>query len=210
MTMSGQLPAVPNERLIELKHANRHHASLVVGSPDWFTWLDTATGFVFAAAGETFAAYKDSGTDGVCWMAQYRRGRRVLSAPLGQSEELAIDRLQTVALLLTDRASAARARCGGPSGQTTPANQHRQIQGGRRQGGRLPADILVTKLSPPCLAASLIVRKRVHDRMRQALQRPLAVISAPAGFGKTTAGAPWIVVPTRPAALGWREGVAYR
>src|SRR5262245_58110841 len=62
------------------------------------------------------------------------------------------------------------------------------------------SSILAIKLAPPHLPASLILRERVHRRVRDALQRPLVVVSAPAGFGKTTVLAQWLGASARPAA----------
>jgi LuxR family maltose regulon positive regulatory protein len=54
------------------------------------------------------------------------------------------------------------------------------------------APILTTKLHIPSLRPNLVPRERLLERLDQSLQRKLAVISAPAGFGKTTLLGEWI------------------
>jgi LuxR family maltose regulon positive regulatory protein len=49
-----------------------------------------------------------------------------------------------------------------------------------------------TKLYPPRLAADLIVRPRLLKELRRGLDGPLTLVSAPAGFGKSTLVANWL------------------
>ncbi|MGB3295746.1 MAG: LuxR C-terminal-related transcriptional regulator [Phormidesmis sp.] len=59
--------------------------------------------------------------------------------------------------------------------------------------------LLETKLYPPQWSADLVSRPRLIDHIHP--QRKLTLVSAPAGFGKTTLLAEWIAaVPTRPVA----------
>lgn len=53
-------------------------------------------------------------------------------------------------------------------------------------------ELLSTKLSPPQLHASLVPRERLLTRLDEALTRKLTLISAPAGFGKTTLVSQWL------------------
>jgi LuxR family maltose regulon positive regulatory protein len=46
--------------------------------------------------------------------------------------------------------------------------------------------IIRTKLHPPFTRPEVVVRPRLQERMAQGLSRPLTLITAPAGFGKTT------------------------
>ena len=52
--------------------------------------------------------------------------------------------------------------------------------------------VLTTKLHIPSLRPNLVPRRRLLDRLDLGLQKRLTLISAPAGFGKTTLLAEWI------------------
>lgn len=51
--------------------------------------------------------------------------------------------------------------------------------------------VLTTKLYLPPLRPNLVPRPRLVRRLEEGLQRPLTLISAPAGFGKTTLLSEW-------------------
>ena len=48
------------------------------------------------------------------------------------------------------------------------------------------ADLLHAKLAPPRLRSPLVSRAALLDRLDASLDRKLTLLSAPAGFGKTT------------------------
>ena len=58
--------------------------------------------------------------------------------------------------------------------------------------GLLAAPLLTTKLYVPPARANLVRRPRLTERLSEGLSRKLTVISAPAGFGKTTLLSEWI------------------
>lgn len=51
--------------------------------------------------------------------------------------------------------------------------------------------VLATKLVPPGRRPETISRERVHRLLDRARERRLTIVSAPAGYGKTTALADW-------------------
>jgi LuxR family maltose regulon positive regulatory protein len=55
-----------------------------------------------------------------------------------------------------------------------------------------PMPLLATKLYIPPARPTLIPRPRLAARLAEGLTRPLTLISAPAGFGKTTLVSEWI------------------
>ncbi|MGB5286608.1 MAG: AAA family ATPase, partial [Polyangiales bacterium] len=55
---------------------------------------------------------------------------------------------------------------------------------------RIP--IVQTKLHQPHVAADLVCRQRLQERMNLGLRRPLALVSAPAGYGKSTLVSHWL------------------
>ncbi|MBK8904454.1 MAG: tetratricopeptide repeat protein [Anaerolineaceae bacterium] len=73
----------------------------------------------------------------------------------------------------------------------------------------MSADLLQTKLFVPRLRPSLVPRPHLIAKLNQGLHRKLTLISAPAGFGKTTLVSEWIAGGERPFAwlsLDERDG----
>ena len=67
--------------------------------------------------------------------------------------------------------------------------------------------ILATKLYLPAPRAKVVLRPRLTERLNEGLHRKLTLISAPAGFGKTTLVSEWVTGGERRAAwLSLEEG----
>ena len=67
--------------------------------------------------------------------------------------------------------------------------------------------ILATKLYIPPLRPNVVIRPRLLEQLNEGLHRKLILISAPAGFGKTTLVSEWLAGSERPAAwLSLDEG----
>ncbi len=52
--------------------------------------------------------------------------------------------------------------------------------------------LLVTKLAIPAVRSDLVARPRLTNQLQHGIQRPLTLIAAPAGFGKTTVLSAWL------------------
>jgi LuxR family maltose regulon positive regulatory protein len=65
------------------------------------------------------------------------------------------------------------------------------------------ADVLPTKLVPPRIPPSYVVRPRLHDQLQDGTSRALTVVSAGAGWGKTLATAHWATTGVPPGPIGW-------
>src|SRR6266478_6592317 len=71
----------------------------------------------------------------------------------------------------------------------------------------MPTPILATKLYIPPLRPNVVIRPRLLERLNEGLHRNLTLISAPAGFGKTTLVSEWVEGIERPTAwLSLDEG----
>ncbi len=71
----------------------------------------------------------------------------------------------------------------------------------------MPASILATKLHIPPPRPEVVVRVRLIERMNAGLRGKLTLVSAPAGFGKTTLVSEWIETICQPTAwLSLDEG----
>ena len=69
---------------------------------------------------------------------------------------------------------------------------------------RKPVDsLLESKLHPPPARTEWVVRTRLLEELQRATQRPVTLIAAPAGYGKTTVATQWLASDSRPAAVAW-------
>ena len=58
----------------------------------------------------------------------------------------------------------------------------------------MAAPVLATKLFVPPLRRNLVMRQRLIDQLNTGVQQKLTLISAPAGFGKTTLVSEWTTI----------------
>ncbi len=65
----------------------------------------------------------------------------------------------------------------------------------------MPGRLLATKLYIPRPPPKRVARPRLVERLEEGVTSPLTLLSAPAGFGKTTLLAEWVGVRRRPP--GW-------
>src|SRR5664279_3764210 len=64
----------------------------------------------------------------------------------------------------------------------------------------MPTRILATKLYVPRPPPNVVLRPHLNERLNEGLHRKLTVVSAPAGFGKTTLVSEWLAGCECPAA----------
>src|SRR2546426_1904263 len=75
--------------------------------------------------------------------------------------------------------------------QNTPAPRG-ALPPGDTAGSTSEQLLLVTKLARPSVGADLVPRPRLTNQLQPGIQRPLTLIAAPAGFGKTTLLSTWL------------------
>jgi LuxR family maltose regulon positive regulatory protein len=68
------------------------------------------------------------------------------------------------------------------------------------QGHDPLASLLLTKLHIPRLRPRLVLRPQLVEKLQQGMERALTLLSAPAGFGKTTLLTQWLAESSVPAA----------
>ncbi|MBE3063400.1 MAG: hypothetical protein IMZ69_00040, partial [Spirochaetes bacterium] len=119
--------------------------------------------FLYARAGKSSAALR-----------QYEECARLLRAELGQEPE---ERTRTLHERIKLR------KLDGPHGESTQAPPAARAQ------SREP---LATRLRPPLIRPALVERARLFRLLDEGARRPLTLVSAPAGFGKTTLLAEWV------------------
>lgn len=137
------------------------------------------------------------------WYAYRRRGKRMVKKYLGRSSDLTIARLEDTAQILNGerpalaKEPAKRSSAGFyPEGFTEKGvavrvNLTEESQS-NREARTPPSLLLEPKLRLPRLHSAVIGRERLLSRLDRGLERKLTLISAPAGFGKTTLVCQWI------------------
>ncbi len=101
--MAHQLRAIVRDGILTYQR-NEQVAQVVVGSPEWENWLETASSFTFDSPNGSFTARRERAGNQrgrAYWRAYRWRGGKVHRAYLGQSEHLTLEQLQTVATVLT-------------------------------------------------------------------------------------------------------------
>ena len=158
---------------------------ITVGTPAWFAWLEEATAFTFSSPSGSFSARKERRSRGGWYWQAYRTANGALQkAYLGKLENLTLARLERAAVTLATAATSAA-----PLPETPPPAPV-----------TMPRTLLATKLFVPPARANLVPRQRLLDHLQRGIQGKLTLISAPAGFGKSTLVSAWVAGCRRPVA----------
>jgi LuxR family maltose regulon positive regulatory protein len=172
---------------------NAQDQPVPVESQAWWDWLNAGSRrvFYFKSALGSFTARREEKHGGLYWYAYRKRGGRLYKAYLGKSADLTAARLNGTAAALADLQTGNLALL-----ETEQADQQPTERPPQEQGGSL---LLLPKLSVPPAHIHLIDRPRLTGQLSRALGRKLTLISAPAGFGKTSLLSQWVQQGNIPA-----------
>lgn len=169
--------------------------SITVGSAAWWHWLENAATrtFYFAHGSSTFTARCEDKNGRRYWYAYRKHHGKLHKAYLGKTNDLSNTHLEAIAnqlanLISTTSATADTLR------HKTRFNQLSRLQ--------LPV-LLNTKLHPPLVRHDLVSRPHLNKELDASLDKPLILLSAPAGFGKTTLLSSWIRTRSQHYACTW-------
>jgi LuxR family maltose regulon positive regulatory protein len=185
--------------------------------PAWFAWLDDVSSFAFQGQRGSFTARKETKQRGAMYWYAYRKREGTLAKKyLGKTTDLTFARLEDVASMLhADPPTAARMFEPTPS---PPAQRETDLPPAHGDGSRVDpplvlaphappttqgdplAPLLWTKLHLPRPRAQLVPRSQLVERLQQGVAGALTLVSAPAGFGKTTLLAQWRASTRTPVA----------
>jgi LuxR family transcriptional regulator, maltose regulon positive regulatory protein len=154
-------------------------------SEAWRSWLAQRSSFAFQGKDEhRFTARKEARARGRNYWVAYRKvGGKLSHTYIGRPEDVTLARLEQVAGLLTERDSQDANSLPAPKQQT---GQELSITMGWQD------QYLSTKFFVPTAPHALIARPRLFSLLEEGRERPLTLISAPAGFGKTTLLSAWL------------------
>jgi LuxR family maltose regulon positive regulatory protein len=179
-----------DETLYELYSRGRLAHRFRPGDDDqWRTWLDAHTAFVFHGRAGRINVHNEQRTRTRRYWYAYHLASRRAKRYLGKTGNLTFERLEQVAGEL----SSAHI----PS----PLAFHTSSPASRAQLPVVFSDaarkieqplLLATKLVHPRLPVGLVVRERLLRQLDAALSRRLTLLSAAAGFGKTTLLSAWV------------------
>jgi LuxR family maltose regulon positive regulatory protein len=182
------IPRVIDDHLLSPMSVNASITPIQVGSKTWYSWLNEPAprSFAFSSPQGTLTARREERHRTWYWYAYRSRGGHLHKVYLGKSEELTLARLhEAAALLSADSATSPRPTdtLSSPQPPTTPAHS---------SAISLPSlHLLTTKISVPPLRLNVVTRTRLTERLNAAMKSPLALIVAPAGWGKTTLLSAW-------------------
>jgi len=194
--MAQTSPIIQDGILTDLRDGSP--VQIVVDSSDWYTWLQTASTFTFRSEHGTFTAHKERAGNrrgSAYWRAYCTRQGKLHRAYLGQSEELTLERLKSVAGALGSKGAGdgsldtpglgAGTR---PSAEaSSPARTHRR----RATGAQGPHEAVRAKpwlSSFPVPLSALIGREQEVQAICDLLSRPevrLLTITGTGGVGKS-------------------------
>jgi len=180
--------------------------SIVAGTPAWEIWLRDAKTFVVEHELGAFTARKERAGNRrgrEYWRAYYRCQGTLHRMYIGKTEEITLVCLYEVMQLLVERSQASNDSLGSGTLATSHIQAHHRITRVEPQEKKhVPSRhkhlvLLKTKLSKPLLVRPhTIARPRLYQQLQQVIKYKLALISASAGFGKTTLLSTWLATST--------------
>ena len=158
-------------------------------------WVDQVSSFAFHGQHGSYTARKERKQRGdEYWYAYVRIIGKLTKKYLGRSSDLTLARLEQAAqeLWLTPQTSLRQSRHNSIA--------VRKIVNPPATSGIAAEPLLATKLHVPRPRPHQVQRARLIQRLQQGMERTLTLISAPAGFGKTTLLANWLASSAIPVA----------
>src|SRR5947209_1760736 len=184
-----RIPQVLDGHLQVLDGTDGFRSPILLGSPAWYTWLkeEAAQSFAFRSARGTLTVRREQSHGNWYWYAYRTQQGQLHKAYLGKLEELTPERLHEMAATLVTDTSPNRQKP--DANVVTPASISSEPlfqPSPDTKTSQYSETLLATKLFIPPPAATLIARPRLFDRLTAGTRRPLTLVTAPAGWGKTT------------------------
>jgi len=203
-----QSTPVLRDGILTYQQQNATH-TIVVGTPLWESWLRGAKAFVVEHELGTLTVRKERAGNRrgrEYWRAYYRCHGTLHRMYIGKTEEITLERLYETMRLLIGRSqassepvsldipTASRSQTPHHIAQSPQYAIHTEPQEKKHASPRRIHPILLkTKLSMPLVVRShVIARPRLYQQLQQVVKYKLLLVSASAGFGKTTLLSTWL------------------
>lgn len=170
--------------------------TVIVGTPRWYAWLETANAFSFEDEAGIFTAHKTRAGNrrgGWYWRASRWSHGRIFRCYLGVSSNLTLTCLQETAHRLSVRVE-------GESGRKAEERAEQPGQTISSTDSSTPLPLVQTKCVVPRLPVAHVPRTRLVALLEKGAVLPFTLVSAPAGSGKTTLLAEWARATALPVA----------
>jgi LuxR family transcriptional regulator, maltose regulon positive regulatory protein len=159
-------------------------------------WLEQIASFSFRSrSGVHYTVRKQKVQRGTSYWYGYRRlDGRIVKRYLGKTADLTFARLEEIARLL-ESTSGSRQSSFSPERETAwpqPTANSSHVENAVHPSPVVAPPLLLSKLSPPRLRANLLDRSRLFALLDAGRECHLTLLSAPAGFGKTTLVCQWM------------------
>jgi LuxR family maltose regulon positive regulatory protein len=175
-----QIARVVDNQLIPLDAFGGDLPGIPVGTDAWYTWLSAceSQSFAYRTASGALTARRELRHGCWYWYAYRAQHGKLGKVYLGKAEELSPQRLAEALKKLTlPHTLRADER---DVGEHSPFLEQ-------------PMVLLTTKWAMPSPPPHLVTRPRLLQALHQGAARPLTLICAPAGFGKTTLLGEWAI-----------------
>jgi LuxR family maltose regulon positive regulatory protein len=181
----------------ELRAPDLLDGDAVLGEDEpWFRWLSARSSFSFQGQCGHLTLRKERrprGGEGY-WYAYRTQHRRTIKKYVGRTAELSMARLEATAKALSTQTRSApgsprRTKDTAVSHLNTALLETKQGIPLHRPGAE---QLLLVKLQQPRLSRTLVAREPLLVRLDEGLSGKLTLLSAPAGFGKTTLVSQWV------------------
>jgi LuxR family maltose regulon positive regulatory protein len=156
----------------------------------WRAWLETVTSFAFRGECGNLNVYQEARRrGGRYWYAYATTGPRTHKRYLGPTAGMTFTRLEETANVLgSESSSTSLAPDRGPDERDAPSHQ---AWPGPAHEATHEREVLSTRLSLPLLPSRPLARERLLGWLEAARFHRLTLLSASAGWGKTTLLATW-------------------
>jgi LuxR family maltose regulon positive regulatory protein len=158
----------------------------------WRAWLTTHSSFSFQGQNGYLSVLKEVRPRGTgYWYVYHTSAGQTRKRYLGRSEAVTPGRLEEMAQILQGLNSESPQVSSSPPVSLQPTHARKDTFSSTLSQDSELRGMVVTRFSPPVPPVMLVVRERLLSTLDTAFSRPLTLLSASAGWGKTTLLSVW-------------------